>query len=218
MNLGAAGKYAVSGLAAARMIPGLAANYAIAQQAEQNRQGRNLQAEIARFASNSRYEAITPKALVWAKTAILDCLGTALAGSREESGRILSQMARERAKEETSVYGQNFKSSIAQAAFVNGTQAHATDFDHSFVIGGQPTAPIIPAIFAIGEFLGVSGKQLLEAYAAGFEVTTKLVFGAQASNRGGGPYGAYGATTACSKLLGQKNQKSRRRSESPARW
>jgi len=187
------------------MIPVLAANYAIAQQAEQNRQGRNLQGEIARFASNSRYEAISPKALVGAKTAILDCLGTALAGSREESGRILSQMARdERAKEETSVYGQNFKSSIAQAAFVNGTQAHATDFDHSFVIGGQPTAPIIPAIFAIGEFLGVSGKQLLEAYAAGFEVTTKLVFGAQASNRGGGPYGAYGATTACSKLLGLK--------------
>ena len=202
--MGAAGKYAVGGLVAAGMVPDLGA-YAVAQEATQSGQSRNLSAEIARFAFNSRYEAITPKALEWAKTAILDCLGTALAGSREESGRILTQMAREeKAKEETSVYGQGFKSSIAQAAFVNGTQAHATDFDHSFVIGGQPTAPIIPAVFALGEFLGVSGKQLLDAYAAGFEVATRLVFGTQAGVGGSGPYGAYGATTACSKLLGLK--------------
>ena len=45
------------------------------------------------------------------------------------------------------------------------------DFDHSFTLMGQPTAPIIPAIFALGESLGASGRQILESYTTGFEVT-----------------------------------------------
>jgi 2-methylcitrate dehydratase PrpD len=106
----------------------------------------------------------------------------------------------EEAKEEATLYGHAFKSSAVQAAFVNGTAAHATDFDHSFVIGGQPTAPVIPAVFALGEALGATGRQILEAYVIGFEVATKLLFGARAG--GDAPFGAYGATAACARLLG----------------
>src|SRR5436190_5396631 len=116
--------------------------------------------KLSKFISNSRYDTIPPRALAEAKTAIMDCLGVAIAGGKEESARISGMLAREeRAKEETTIYGQRFKSSALQAAFVNGTAAHAHDFDHSFVVGGQPTSPIIPAVFALGETLGASGKQ-----------------------------------------------------------
>ena len=74
--------------------------------------------------------------------------------------------------------GQGFRSSALQAAFANGTAAHAMDFDHSFTLMGQPTAPIIPAVFALGESLGASGRQILEAYTTGFEVTGKLAYSA----------------------------------------
>src|SRR5437773_237346 len=111
---------------------------------------------------NANYASLRPKAVETAKFAILDCLGVAVAGGREESAQIAGKLAREeRAKEETTIYGQHFKSSAQQAAFVNGTASHAHDFDHSFVVGGQPTAPVIPAVFALGEALGVSGRQIL---------------------------------------------------------
>ena len=157
----------------------------------------------AKFALGVRFDALPPKAVDWAKTAILDCLGVAIAGSRETSSQIVAKLAREEGKKpEATLYGHAFKSSAAQAAFVNGISAHATDFDHSFVVGGQPSAPIIPAIFALGETLSSSGKQVIEAYAAGFEVAANLALAGQSSEGGGVPPGAYGAAIACAKLLG----------------
>ena len=200
----AAGKYAVRGLTAAGIVHSLGPSYAVAGPVSQSAQIRNLTSEIAVFTVGARYEAMPSKAVEWAKIAILDCLGVTLAGSREDSSRICALQAREeRAKEETTVYGHGFRSSAVQAAFVNGIGAHATDFDHSFVIGGQPTAPIIPAVFALGESLGVSGKQVLEAYVTGVEVATKLLFASQGTG-GGVPHAALGAAIGCAKLLGLK--------------
>jgi 2-methylcitrate dehydratase PrpD len=71
---------------------------------------------------------------------------------------------------------------------------------------GQPTAPIIPATFALGEALGASGRQIIEAYAVGYEVTAKLVHSLRDSEHDGwhapSTLGSFGAAAACSKLLG----------------
>ncbi|HEX2932001.1 MAG TPA: MmgE/PrpD family protein, partial [Candidatus Binatia bacterium] len=92
------------------------------------------------------------------------------------------------------------------AALANGTAAHALDFDHSFTIMGQPTAPIIPAIFSLGEALGVSGRKMLEAYVIGYEVTGKLAHSLHDSAHDGwhapSTLGSFGAAAACSRLLG----------------
>ena len=164
-------------------------------------------ARIAEFAANLKYNQIPQAAREEAKKAVRDCLGVALAGSREEDAKICAEIARqEGAREEATVYGQRFKTSAIHAAFANGTAAHAMDFDHSFTLMGQPTAPIIPAIFALGETLGASGRQILEAYAAGFEATAKLVLSLRDARQDGwhGPanLGVFGATTGCGKLLG----------------
>src|SRR6185295_4213223 len=135
----------------------------------------DVTAKLAGFVTDLNYKDIPPKALQTAKIAVRDCLGVALAGSQEEDAKICAEIARqENAKEETSVIGQGFKTSALQGAFANGTAAHALDFDHSFTLMGQPTAPIIPAIFALGEALGASGRQLIEAYVTGYEITAKL--------------------------------------------
>ena len=172
-------------------------------------QAGTLMSKLARFIAETRYDAIPPGVLESAKIAIMDGLGVAVAGAREESARITGRLAREEgAKEEATVYGQRFRSSAVQAAFVNGVAAHAHDFDHSFVFGGQPTAPVIPAVFPLGEVLGVSGKQILEAYIAGFEVAAALILAVQGAGAGGwhanGTIGSFGASAACAKLLGLK--------------
>src|ERR1019366_2702989 len=181
------GKYLAGGLAAAGLIEYPGTRYALFGQTAAGNQPESATLKIARFAINSRYDNLPPKALEWAHTAILDCLGVAVAGSREESSRICAQLARdEKPKEEATLYGHGFGTSAAQAAFTNGISAHATDFDHSFVIGGQPSAPIIPAVFALAESLGASGKQVLEAYVVGFEVAAQLTLAGPGTAQDGG--------------------------------
>ncbi|MBI2366728.1 MAG: MmgE/PrpD family protein [Deltaproteobacteria bacterium] len=163
--------------------------------------------KIARFVAETKYEKIPAKALETAKTAVMDCLGVALAGSKEECAKICAEIARqEGAKEEATVIGQGFKSSALHAALANGTAAHAMDFDHSFTLMGQPTAPIIPALISLGDALGVSGRRILEAYVAGYEVTAKLCYSLRDSSHDGwhapSTLGSFGAAAACAKLLG----------------
>jgi 2-methylcitrate dehydratase PrpD len=163
--------------------------------------------KIARFVTETQFDKIPSKAIDTAKLAVRDCLGVALAGSKEEDAKICAEIARqEGAKEEATVVGQGFKSSALQAAFANGTAAHAMDFDHSFTLMGQPTAPIIPAVFALGESLGASGRQILEAYTTGFEVTGKLAYSLRDTKHGAwhapSTLGSFGAAAGCAKLLG----------------
>ena len=167
----------------------------------------DVTAKLAGFVTDLNYEAIPRKAVEAAKIAVRDCLGVALAGSREEDARIAAEIARqESAREETSVIGQGFKTSALNGALANGTAAHALDFDHSFTMMGQPTAPIVPATFALGETLGASGRRIIEAYVAGFEVTAKLVHSLRDSGHDGwhapSTLGSFGASAACGKLLG----------------
>ena len=167
----------------------------------------DVTAKIAEFVTELKYTSIPTAAVQTAKIAMRDCLGVALAGSKEEDAKICAQIARqENAREEAAVIGQGFKTSALQAAFANGTAAHALDFDHSFTLMGQPTAPIIPAIFALGESLGASGRQLIEAYVAGYEVTGKLAHSLRDTAHDGwhapSTLGSFGAAAACGKLLG----------------
>src|SRR5262245_34059932 len=167
----------------------------------------DITTKIAQFVVSEKFDNLPPKAIATAKVAVRDCLGVALAGSREEDAKICAGVARqEQAKEETSVIGQGFKTSALNAALANGTAAHAMDFDHSFTLMGQPTSPVIPAAFALGEALGISGRSLIEAYAIGYEVTGKLVHSLRQSEHDGwhapSSVGAFGATAACAKLLG----------------
>ena len=167
----------------------------------------DVTAKIAQFATELKYAAIPPAAVQTAKTAMRDCLGVALAGSKEEDAKICAEIARqENAKKDTTVIGQGFKTSALNGALANGTAAHALDFDHSFTLMGQPTAPIIPAIFAVGESLGASGRQLIEAYVVGYEITGKLAHSLRDSAHDGwhapSTLGSFGAAAACGKLLG----------------
>ena len=59
------------------------------------------------------------------------------------------------------------------AALANGTMGHALDYD-DFGGFGHPTVAIFPALLAIGEQAGATGRDLLEAYVVGCEVGLAL--------------------------------------------
>ena len=161
----------------------------------------------AEFITGLEYRKIPERAVDAARGAILDSLGVALAGSQDSPGMICAELAREEgAREEAVLFGQGFRSSSTMAAFANGTATHAMDFDASFAIMGQPMAGLTPTVFALAEPLRANGRQLIEAYVAGFEVTAKLAWSMPDTWSATGWHatasiGSLGCTVAAAKLL-----------------
>jgi len=172
-------------------------------------------AHVIDYIVGSRYEDIPPKAIAVAKGAMLDCVGVALAGARQPGGMIPAQWARATAGAgQATVWGHDFRTSAHDAALVNGTAAHALDYDDvTWGLIGHPSVSLVPATFALGEFLGASGRDALHAYVVGFEVMAKLGRTTQPRHSldGGwhatGTIGAFGATATCCKLLGLDAEK-----------
>ena len=163
--------------------------------------------KVSEFVAGNDFNQLPPKVVKTAKTAFLDCVGVALAGSVEESARICSTFAQQESRSaEATVIGQAFRTSATLAALCNGTSAHALDYDHSFLIG-QPTAGLIPAVLSLGEVLGVSGRDALVAYVSGFEVVARLArsmpqLSTTAHWHSTSSLGVVGAAACCAKLSG----------------
>jgi 2-methylcitrate dehydratase PrpD len=165
---------------------------------------------VIAYIVSSRVDQIPQKALAVAKGAMLDCLGVALAGARHPGGMIAAEWSREAASApHATVWGHGLKVSAHDAALVNGTAAHALDYDDvTWGLIGHPSVSLVPSILALGELIGASGRDVLHAYVVGFEVMAKLgrTTQPQHSLDGGwhatGTIGSFGATAACCKLLG----------------
>ena len=115
-------------------------------------------------------------ALSAAKTAILDTVGVTLAGAREPCAAIVDRtITAGESRGECLIFGTNRRAPALDAALINGTAAHALDFDDvSDTLGGHPSAPILAALFALAEKLDADGASFLAAYVAGFETAARI--------------------------------------------
>ena len=75
---------------------------------------------------------------------------------------------------QASVVAGGFKTSMPNAAYANGTMAHALDFDNTWYPLNHPTSPTLPAILAIAEHERLPGRKVIEAIVAAFEVQGRL--------------------------------------------
>src|SRR3974390_770776 len=96
-----------------------------------------------------RYGALPPEALHWAKVAILDTVGCTLAGSYEPCAQIADRvLTGGKSSGPSLIFGTTRRATPLDAALINGTAAHALDYDDvSNSMGGHPSAPIVPAVF-----------------------------------------------------------------------
>src|SRR4051795_13516341 len=155
------------------------------------------------------YADLPPEAVHWAKNAILDTIGVTLAGAAEPCTRIVARVLNTGAERgECLIFGTDRRAALLDAALINGTAAHALDFDDvSNSMGGHPSAPIVPALFAAGETLDSTGRDIIAAYVAGFETETRIGRGVNLHHyeKGWHPtatLGVFGAAAACSHLIG----------------
>lgn len=166
-----------------------------------------LALELAKRINSLTFKELPPEAIHWAKVGILDTVGVTLAGSREECTRIVDGIATRGVTGPSLIFGGNRRTAPLEAALVNGTASHALDFDDmNNTLGGHPSAPILPALFALADEIGASGRDFLAAYVAGFETESKVGMGVHFYHytKGWHPtatLGVFGATAACAKLL-----------------
>ena len=132
---------------------------------------------ISRFAAFTATADPPPAARTAARNAVQDTVGVALAGSVEPSARIAQRVARVDGggAGPSFILGSTDTAGPAWAALVNGTAAHALDFDDMcWVTMGHPSTPLVAAGLAAAEAENAPGRTLLDAYVVGFEVGAVL--------------------------------------------
>lgn len=119
----------------------------------------------------SKLDVSSPEVLTGARHCILDTLGVAIGGTQEEVViAVMASVLEEGSGAQAVVWGTETKVSRTQAALINGTAAHALDFDDvSAAMEGHPSAPLVPALLAVAQGTEITGRELLEAFIVGFE-------------------------------------------------
>ena len=155
-----------------------------------------------------RYEDIPEEVRARARLLLLDFLGVARLGStlpQVEPARALLDMMGTRP--EATLIGGSGRAAAPYAAYANGTFGHSCEYDDAHWDCGHPGVCVIPAALAIAERLGASGRNLLVAIVAGYQV---MVWSQGPVNRrtldigwhGMKVGGVFGAAAAAAKLLG----------------
>ncbi len=129
-------------------------------------------AELADLIVGTGFEQFSPAAVEKGKEAFLDWIGVTLAALKEPAGEIILDFVREQGgNPQATVIGAGLKTSATNAALAMGVLSHALDYDDLlWPMIGHPSVTLLPAVFALGEMYGASGKKALEAFILGFEV------------------------------------------------
>ena len=166
-----------------------------------------LALELATRAITLRFDDLPPAAIDAAKVGILDLVGVTLAGSSEPTARIVAGVLPQNGGDSV-IFGTAQRAGMLDAALINGTASHALDFDDmNNTLGGHPTAPILPALFALADHQRVDGRDFIAAYVAGFETECKIGLAVNFHHytKGWHPtstLGVFGTAAAASRLLG----------------
>jgi len=131
---------------------------------------------LARFASGPAFTAMPEAAARIIRNGFIDTFATMIAGREEPVVRIVRQHVEARLSNapEASVLLSAERLPAQDAALINGTAAHALDYD-DVALAGHPSAVLVPALLAEGEAIGASGAELMRAYLVGYEVWAELV-------------------------------------------
>jgi 2-methylcitrate dehydratase PrpD len=159
-----------------------------------------------------RWLAETPDA--WPEAAVesahrqlIDVIAVTVPGAADAVTRRVFETVKDWGAGPSTAIGFGAKLAPPWAALVNGTAAHALDFDDNFdPAKAHATAVLAPAILALAEQEGSSGRECIDAYIAGLQILGRVGQGVNPAHRNRGWHatatvGAIGAAAACARLL-----------------
>jgi 2-methylcitrate dehydratase PrpD len=167
-----------------------------------------ITAAIAQLVCGFDGARLDTEALIRAKHGMLDALGVALAGVNEPVSKIMLDYAAELpAGAGATIWGSARRIALTEAALVNGTLAHALDYDDmNRSMLGHPSSVLTAALLPLAETLHLPGRKVVEAYIVGLEAMARIgrIFGLKAYDYSWHPtavLGVLGATAGACYLL-----------------
>ena len=160
------------------------------------------------------FDPLPPQVIAQSKEMMINAAAVGLAGAAQDHGRTLAALFQDMGGHgKCTIIGMGLRTSPVNAALVNGLLVHLLDFDDEIrSYGGiitHPTAVVFPAVMALAELNGNSGREVLTAFALGCETAAKLDLWSPSSHLpgvprpfSGGMAGAMGAAAAAGVLLG----------------
>jgi 2-methylcitrate dehydratase PrpD len=168
-------------------------------------QSARITRDLGAFAANLEFDQIPEAAIRTVISGFTDCVGVLLAGHRDAGIGPLKEILSVRPPGgEARIALGGVRTAVSTAAFIGGTAAHILDYD-DVSLDGHPSAVLVPAILAQGDAVAASGRDVITAYVAGYEVWADLWSREPGfvHNKGWHPtavYGAIASAAACSRL------------------
>jgi 2-methylcitrate dehydratase PrpD len=132
---------------------------------------------LATFAAQLRFEDIPAPVMRRAEDLFLDWFGSALAGKTGRPVQVIESFARQMGPQDgpSEILISRRRSTPLFAAMVNAASSHFAEQDD--VHNGSvfhPAAVVFPAALAVAQSIGASGRELLTASVAGYEVGIRV--------------------------------------------
>jgi len=162
--------------------------------------------QLAEVLASTTPGDLTADSLSHAHRAVLDWLGSALAGSIEAPARMAQQVAASLGRSDDCTIFSGGRGSAAAAALANGVASHILELDD--IHKGSTVhaaAPIVPAALAVAEREHASGNAFLTAVVLGYEAAFRIGEAVNPSHyqfwHPTGTVGTFGAAVAAGRLL-----------------
>ena len=132
--------------------------------------------KLATYIVNATFEDIPPEAVEKTKELILDDIGNAIGGSVLKSGEIIIQWAKNiSGVPESTIISDGIKVPAGIASGVNTQLSMANDFMETYKNRGHPGSAMVMTALAMGERQKASGKDLITAICAAYDVTGRII-------------------------------------------
>ena len=172
------------------------------------RQNQPVTENLAAWAAATPWEALPAQVVHQAKRSLLNFFAVALTGCRNSTiETALASLAAFSAGGQAGVIGRRERLDALSAAFVNAAGANVLDFCDTHVPTAiHPTAPLVPALLALGALQRVGGRDLLLALVLGQEIECRIGLAMSPSHYNKGWHitatcGVFGAAAGSGKLL-----------------
>lgn len=162
---------------------------------------------LASFAAGTRFVDLPPAVVTDTRRAVLDWLGSVLAGALEPPARMTQRMVATMGRsDQATIFGAG-RSASANAALANGVASHILELDDVHKTSTlHPAAPIIPAALAVAEREHASGAAFLLSVALGYDSAIRVGEAVNPSHyrfwHPTGTAATFGAAVAAGSLLG----------------
>jgi 2-methylcitrate dehydratase PrpD len=168
---------------------------------------------IARFITQVDTGSIPREDFEQAKVALLDWLSVLLAGRDEPLvTKLIRYGALMGGNAQATILGHGPKTSVSQAALINGAMSHALDYDDTMAqFQGHPSVTLFPGLLALSEWKEKNGRDFLTAYIIGLKAGAVIGSCAGAEHYGAGWHGTstigrLASASGCARLLGLDEQ------------